>query len=82
MHECRENLHKMTESNKSTEIPLKLPPRCTPVNPSIPLADLGDTQSIRDANWQDSGDRSQPDLLAGLDDTKSTRAALAGFRGP
>ncbi|KAI5319332.1 hypothetical protein L3X38_039040 [Prunus dulcis] len=43
---------------------------------------LGDTQSIQAANWQDSGDYSQPDLLAGLDDTKSTRAALAGFRRP
>ncbi|KAI5352194.1 hypothetical protein L3X38_005085 [Prunus dulcis] len=36
---------------------------------------LGDTKSIRAANWQDSGDYSQPDLLAGLGDTKSTRAA-------
>ncbi|KAI5314360.1 hypothetical protein L3X38_043536 [Prunus dulcis] len=40
----------------------------------------GDTQSIRAANWQDSGNRSQPDPLAGLGDTKSTRAAiLAGL---
>ena len=60
----------------------KLPLGCTPVIPSIPLAGLGDTQSIRAANWQDSGDYSQPDPLAGLGDTKSTRAALAGFRGP
>ncbi len=59
----------------------KLPLGCTPVIPSIPLEGLGDTQSIRAANWQDSGDYSQPDQLAGLGDTKSTRAALAGFRG-
>ncbi|KAI5335192.1 hypothetical protein L3X38_025325 [Prunus dulcis] len=39
---------------------------------------LGDTQSIRAANWQDTGDYSQPDPLAGLGDTKSTRAANPG----
>ncbi|BBH05937.1 hypothetical protein Prudu_017465, partial [Prunus dulcis] len=41
---------------------------------------LGDTQSILAANWQDSGDYSQPDPLAGLGlgDTKSTRAANPG----
>ncbi|KAI5325945.1 hypothetical protein L3X38_035019 [Prunus dulcis] len=39
---------------------------------------LGDTQSIRAANWQDTGDYSQPNPLAGLGDTKSTRAANPG----
>ncbi|KAI5341001.1 hypothetical protein L3X38_020275 [Prunus dulcis] len=39
---------------------------------------LGDIKSIRAANWQDSGDHSQPDPLAGLGDTKSTRAANPG----
>ena len=59
----------------------KLPLGCTPVIPSIPLAGLGDTQSIRAANWQDSGDYSQPDPLAGLGDTKSTRAATGRIQG-
>ncbi|BBH10462.1 hypothetical protein Prudu_023258, partial [Prunus dulcis] len=40
------------------------------------------TKSIRAANWQDSGDYGQPDPPAGLDDAKSTRAALARYRGP
>ena len=62
--------------HKSTVINLKLPLGCTPVIPSIPLAGLGDTKSIRAANWQDSGDYSQPDPLAGLGDTKSTRASI------
>ncbi|BBN70443.1 hypothetical protein Prudu_1476S000100 [Prunus dulcis] len=66
----------------STEIPLKLPPKCTPVNPSIPVAGLGDKKSFRAANWQNSGDYGQPDPPAGLDDTKSTRASLARYRGP
>ncbi|BBH09564.1 hypothetical protein Prudu_022096, partial [Prunus dulcis] len=45
---------------------------------------LGDTKSIRAANWQDSGDHSQPDPLAGLGlgDTKSIRAANPGTHGP
>ncbi|KAI5333850.1 hypothetical protein L3X38_023982 [Prunus dulcis] len=57
---------------------------CIPVNPSTPLAGLGDTQSTRAANWQDSGDRSQPDpqILADLGDTKSNRAANPGTHGP
>ncbi|KAI5337867.1 hypothetical protein L3X38_017138 [Prunus dulcis] len=42
---------------------------------------LGHTKSIRVANWQDSGDRSQPDPLAGLGDTKSTRAATGRIQG-
>ncbi|KAI5334933.1 hypothetical protein L3X38_025066 [Prunus dulcis] len=42
---------------------------------------LGDTKSIRAANWQDSGDHSQPDPLAGLGDTKSIRAANPGRSG-
>ncbi|KAI5349446.1 hypothetical protein L3X38_002333 [Prunus dulcis] len=43
---------------------------------------LGNTKSIRAANWQDSGDYSQPDQLAGLGDAKSTRAANPGIHGP
>ncbi|KAI5334619.1 hypothetical protein L3X38_024752 [Prunus dulcis] len=39
---------------------------------------LGDTQSIRAANWQDTGDYSQPDPLAGLGDTNSIRVANPG----
>ncbi|KAI5320949.1 hypothetical protein L3X38_040657 [Prunus dulcis] len=35
----------MTESKKSTKISLKQPPRCTLVNPSTPLAGLGDSLS-------------------------------------
>ncbi|KAI5334304.1 hypothetical protein L3X38_024437 [Prunus dulcis] len=59
----------------------KLPLGCTPVIPSNPLAGLGDTQSIRAANWQDTGDYSQPDPLAGLSDTKSSRAATGKIQG-
>ncbi|KAI5333687.1 hypothetical protein L3X38_023819 [Prunus dulcis] len=59
---------------------------------------LGDTKSIRAANWQDSGDRSQPDMqswqtlttpsqtelqiMADLGDTKSNRATNPGTHGP
>ncbi|BBH07172.1 hypothetical protein Prudu_019037, partial [Prunus dulcis] len=32
-------------------------------------------------NWQDSGDYSQPDSLASLGDTKSTRAATGRIQG-
>ncbi|KAI5334688.1 hypothetical protein L3X38_024821 [Prunus dulcis] len=62
------------------------------------LAGLDDTKSTRVANWQDSGDNSQPDpqswqisvtpsqpelqILVGLGDTKSIRAANPGTYGP
>ncbi|KAI5324465.1 hypothetical protein L3X38_033538 [Prunus dulcis] len=59
----------------------KLPLECTPVILSIPLAGLGDTKSIRAANWQDTGDYSQPDPLASLGDTKLTRAATGRIQG-
>ncbi|BBG94086.1 hypothetical protein Prudu_002288, partial [Prunus dulcis] len=42
---------------------------------------LGDTQCIRAANWQDTGDYSQLDLLTGLGDTKSTQAATGRIQG-
>ncbi|KAI5318354.1 hypothetical protein L3X38_038062 [Prunus dulcis] len=67
--------HLANVGHKRTFYPSSYKLRCTPVIPSIPLAGLGDTQSVRAANWQDSGDRSQPDPLAGLGNTKSTRAA-------
>ncbi|KAI5350488.1 hypothetical protein L3X38_003379 [Prunus dulcis] len=49
-----------------------------PVPSTFRVTGLDNTQSIRAANWQDSGDYSQPDPLAGLDDTKSTRAENPG----
>ncbi|BBN67591.1 hypothetical protein Prudu_122S000300 [Prunus dulcis] len=53
------------ELHKSAQIPLKLPPNCTLSIRQFPWQVSGDTQSIRAANWQDTGDYGQPDPRAG-----------------